>query len=143
MLNQETLTYFAKHLQEISKSRSGKGIYFCFDTKLNGEEGYRLMVNLFTRNGKKPDTATGLDKRDFNILFASRSERDTAYDTMVSEITAFNDANPHLVGAGAGTYELSDPDVDVKKSDYTVIYVVVGAVVALLLLLLWTNRKKK
>lgn len=142
MLNQEILEYFARHLEEISKSRSGRGIYFCFDTVLNGEEGYRLMVDLFTKNGKKPATSSGLDKRDFNIVFDTRKDRDAAYDTMVPEITAFNAAHPNLVGDGAGTNEVSDPGGEVKKQRNWILYVVVGAVAVLLLLMLW-NRKKK
>lgn len=135
-LKGDNLKFIATHLEEIEKSRSGRGIYFCFDTVKNGEFAYDILDSLFPGH----DHSTGLDKRDFHVLFGSRSDRDAAFDELSKDIRDYSVAHDAEISAGFGQDE--DPGfyegTDGETGSGTGTYIVVGAVAAIvILLLLW------
>lgn len=140
--NDDDLRFVATHLDELEKSRSGRGIYFCFDTVKNGNTGFNVIKGIFPNN----DTSTGLDKRDFNFLFESRKKRDEVYDTLSKEINEYSVRHDEEIQDGNGKDEDYVPeDVDEEGNSIlggTTTYIIIGAAAVILILLLWDNKKK-
>ena len=137
-LKTDEAKYIATHLESIEKSRSGRGIYLCFDTVKNGEMAYGILLRVFPNH----DHSTGIDKRDFHILFPSRSERDEAFDGLTSEIAGYAASNDHGSGYGSDEFfEGSGSSETTGKSGW-VTYLIIGVVAVIIFLLLWNKKKK-
>lgn len=137
------LDFIATHIQEIDKYN--RGIYFCFDTKDNGTEGFRIL------NAVLPVTTSGygIDKRDFTLKFGSVDKRDEIYTELSKEVNDYRQSHPEAtdpyynnpVNPGAGGN--SGNGNDVKKSTNWTTYLIIGAAVVAVIMLLWDRKKKK
>lgn len=134
-LKGDNLKFIARHLEKMDKSRAGRGIYFCFDTVKNGEFAYGILDGLYPGF----DHSCGLDKRDFNILFYSRSDRDSEYDALSEDIRNYTIAHDDEIAAAFGETEDVGSYVGTEGEESKGgTYIVVGAAAAIvILLLLW------
>ena len=139
---EDDLKFIATHLDELGKSRQGKGVYFLFDTVSNGSVAYDIIKGIYPSN----DTATGLDKRDFSFLFESRSVRDKVYDALSKEISDYKVKHDNEIQESHGQneeYVSETVNVPEQESFFnSTTYIIIGAAAIILILLLWDNKKK-
>lgn len=141
-LSQQQRQHFAYHNEAFDKAYTTQ-IYFCFDSKENGEEAFDYLQDVYSDecNYNAWSGWFGIgDKRDFYLGFVSADARDAVYNDLKNAVASIKNTNQYQDAYLTDAPETTDTGDTGKKTDLTT-YIIIGAAAAIIIALLWKRKK--
>lgn len=141
-LKQNEIQFLAYHLSAYDKAYSTQ-IYFLFDTKENGEEGFDLLKRVYGDECNY-DAWSGWfgvgDKRDFYLGFDGKEAREQVYNDIKNAIDSYKSSNQYDINDSTGDLTASGTSNTTTKTNDWTTYIVLGAAAAIIIALLWKKK---